>query len=82
MDSLFAIVVLVLVVIFFGALLKRFVHHSTKIVDNLMESAVTTTAVIKISAAAYKREALLEASRKLGDETLDEEALLRKLRGE
>ena len=82
MDSLFLIVVLVLLIVFFGALIKRFVFHATKITDNLMESAVDSSAVLRISAAAYKNEALKEASRKLGDETLNEAELIKKLRGE
>lgn len=82
MDSLVSIIVLVLAVIFFGSLIKRTVFHSTKIVDNLLESAVDSTAVVRISAASYKNAALQEASRKLGDEPLSEEELLRKLRGE
>ena len=81
MDSLFLIVLLVLVIIFFGALLKRIAFHATKITDNLMESAVDSTSVIRVSAAAYKHDALIEASRRLGDESLDEEQLLAKLRG-
>lgn len=82
MDSLVSIIVLVLIVVFFGSLLKRFVHHSTKVMDNLLEAAVDSTAVLRISAASYKNEALKVASAKLGDELLNEEELLRKLRGE
>jgi hypothetical protein len=82
MDSLVCIIVLVLAVIFFGSLVKRVVLHTTKVVDNLLESAVDSSSVVRISAAMYKAEALKEASTKLGDELLDEKELLRRLRGE
>ena len=82
MDSLVSVVILVLVVIFFGSLLKRVVFHTTKVSDNLLEAATDSTAIIRVNAALYKYNALKEASAKLGDELLNEEELLRRLRGE
>ena len=82
MDSLVSIVIIIVLIIFFGALLKRCIHQVTRIADSLLEAAVATTAVIRINATLYKNQALLEASKKLGDEPINEEELLRKLRGE
>ena len=80
MEYVVSLVILAIVVIFFGRLLKKVTNDATNIVGSLSSSALNATEALEITSAAYLQDVANNNKQLLDNPEVSAQQLLAKVR--